>query len=493
MPGSFSYNPGTNTVTATGGTSGSPATFGDFVTADRAGTLNCQDARNITGADSSPVAVTRAIRPVERLVLGGPAHTLYLVVTNWNATSATIRMVGTDYDGNAQQEDIALSGNGTLYTVNRYKTITSTQVTALSGTGFTYTLTQAGWGVIWNKGNGQYQLDCYFNIGDGSTSTYFKDINKQIIVSDLGNSTTYILVKANAAFYTAQLDSLANRVSSNACSILFLRLVGTNYYCGITFNNGASGLIAGTFASLGCRLLIVNYDTSNNVNLLNLIGHHIEINHMDSGVISNVLITYGSRYTLQVILAAATVENIKAYYCARALCLFGDNVTINNPVVRNSTEYAIWVNSANTMNIINGDIDTWSLVYNAAGVVYRKYTFDLHLVDINGNNISGATVTLKDNGGNTVFSVSTGTDGKIAQQTVSRGYYDQAHGNTLQEYGPHTLTITKAGCQDYQDVITIDRKMDLEVALLAAVAGGGAGVSPTNLGLVPLGIKQVAV
>ena len=32
---------------------------------------------------------------------------------------------------------------------------------------------------------------------------------------------------------------------------------------------------------------------------------------------------------------------------------------------------------------------------------------------------------------------------------------------------PHTLTITKTGYQDYQDVIAIDRKMDLEVALLA--------------------------
>jgi hypothetical protein len=40
--------------------------------------------------------------------------------------------------------------------------------------------------------------------------------------------------------------------------------------------------------------------------------------------------------------------------------------------------------------------------------------------------------------------VATSGSGDIATQTVSRGYYDQAHGNTLQDYGPHTLTISKA-------------------------------------------------
>jgi hypothetical protein len=37
--------------------------------------------------------------------------------------------------------------------------------------------------------------------------------------------------------------------------------------------------------------------------------------------------------------------------------------------------------------------------------------------------------------------------------------------------------------------MTINRKMDLEVALLAPAGG----VSPTGLGLVPLGVKQVAI
>ncbi|MDO9071604.1 MAG: hypothetical protein Q7V36_08820, partial [Deltaproteobacteria bacterium] len=58
---------------------------------------------------------------------------------------------------------------------------------------------------------------------------------------------------------------------------------------------------------------------------------------------------------------------------------------------------------------------------------------------------------------------------------------------TKVDSNPHTVTITKAGYQTYQDTITINRKMDLEVAL------SYVRNSPTNLGLVPLGIKQVAI
>ena len=49
---------------------------------------------------------------------------------------------------------------------------------------------------------------------------------------------------------------------------------------------------------------------------------------------------------------------------------------------------------------------------------------------------------------------------------------------------PHTLTITKTGYQDYQDVIAIDRKMDLEVALLATAQH----LSQLMPGLVPMGV-----
>jgi hypothetical protein len=470
MPGSFSYNAGSNTVTVTGGTSGSPAAFSDFVTADRAGTLNSQDTRNITGVDGSPVAVTRAIRPVERLILGGPAHTLYLAITNWNATSATIRIVGTDYDGNTQQEDIALSGNGTLYTVNRYKTITTTQVTALSGTGFTYTLTQAGWGVIWDHGNGNYSLASKTVIGDGSTSTYFKDTLKYITILAgivTGNNQNLIEIKANATLQTGDLDDASKKTTKNGCVI---RLLEATYYGRLIYvGAGAANLYSSRFD-------VPSYDGRSSiqeagsgvVTVYNCqIMNYCILTYLINGAIYNVYISGGQSLNN----CAAPMDKLYVgpmTYYAIEISGAAVDITVSNLFARRMA-YNLVKASYSSFNIylIDPDSDNWTMSWGSGytGTVYRQYTFKLHLTDINGNNVSGATVTLKDNGGNTVFSVTTGADGKIAQQTVSRGYYNPANGNTLQDYGPHTLTITKAGYQDYQDIITIDRKMDLEVSM----------------------------
>jgi hypothetical protein len=83
---------------------------------------------------------------------------------------------------------------------------------------------------------------------------------------------------------------------------------------------------------------------------------------------------------------------------------------------------------------------------------------------------TSATVTLKDNAGTTIFSVtSDGTSGAIATQTISRGYYAQATGDTLQDYGPHTLTITLNGKQTYTDTLTLTEKTKLDITLQTAI------------------------
>ena len=141
----------------------------------------------------------------------------------------------------------------------------------------------------------------------------------------------------------------------------------------------------------------------------------------------------------------------------------------------------------------------WQNGNNPARTAYRKYTIDLKVAGSDGSAIDGATVTIKDNTGADITGspFTSGADGKITTGTATYSYFNRAAsvptGDSFSSdetvLSPFTITITKTGYQDYQDVIAIDRKMDLEVALLAL----GGGVSPTNLGLVPLGIKQVAI
>jgi hypothetical protein len=485
MPGTFTYDAGTNTVTVTGGTSGSPATFGDFVAADRAGTLNSQDARDITGVDGSPVAVTRAIRPVERLVLGGPAHTLYLVITNWNAASATIRIEGTDYDGNGQQEDIAISGNGTLYAVNRYKAITSTQVTALSGTGFTYTLTQAGWGVIWGKGSGQYEINAIVMIGDGSTSTYFQDKDKQIVLDSLSaNWTWYWDTKTNATCILGQLEDESYKITSHGCQII----LASNYngYFRATYLYSCSFFLTGrSFYHYVSRQWNCHY-----------MGKSLsETIRPNPAYWNNVVASFVTLYPESGSYSHDFVVSESALYSV-ANATFRDATFIGSSLDPTNRAVITFIN----INLVN---TTVSLNSYWGATINLLASINIHLTDKDGNAIEGATVNLYDKDGNPVWvedSVTTGVDGKIIEKTAQYGRYyalgtvDGGDGVTyLESNTPHTLTITKDGYQDYQDIITIDRKMDLEVALLQTVAGSGGGVSPTNLGLLPLGIKQVAI
>jgi hypothetical protein len=151
------------------------------------------------------------------------------------------------------------------------------------------------------------------------------------------------------------------------------------------------------------------------------------------------------------------------------------SATITNPYVRN-VQYTIEIQSVTTSNcyVVNMDYDSenWTIAWYGTDTgtrVYRQYTVDLKVTDKDNNPISGATATLKDKDGNQVFSVNTDANGNIATQTASRGYYDQAHGSVLQDYGPHTLTITKTGYQTYMKKFTLSAKTIWEIKLSKAV------------------------
>ena len=136
----ITYSSATNTITVTAYTSGTPCNFTDLYNADKAGTLSLHARTGITSTDASAVAVDRAERPIDYIVLGGSSNDLYISVANWNGITATIRITGTDRDGTAQTEDILVTANGTYYTTKWFKTITYTQVTAANVTTFDYDL-----------------------------------------------------------------------------------------------------------------------------------------------------------------------------------------------------------------------------------------------------------------------------------------------------------------------------------------------------------------
>lgn len=472
MVGTFTYDIANNRINMTGGTQSAPITFLDIWNADKAGTLSLQARTGIIGTDANPVALTRNARPTDRVVLGGAKQDLYTVVTAWtNMTSATVRLVGTDTAGNAQTEDLAITGNGTYYATKYFATLTQSQVTVFGGTGsFAYEVKQGQWGVVWKLGTNTFAFDCRLYVGDNSTTTYLTDTNKMITLNKgWWSAGAWMLVRTAATVTFGTVIDATLKHTTDGCSFLYLDDVTP------------SGFMTSQYAGLG----IINlYSCS----FYSLAGAYVEIwagtnvwNCLFTGQTELIVNTSVDAFNLGIedtkaaspmygIIAygANTFNNVIVFGSDRGIRLGSTSATLRNCSLANFNSYALTiVSSAVSHFLIDCTLSAWALLWvsSPTAVVYRQYSFDLKVTDKDNNAINGATVTLTDKDGNQVFSITTDANGSIAKQTVSRGHYNQANGNTLQDYGPHTLAIMKAGYQTYTKKFVLTGKTVWEIKL----------------------------
>jgi len=335
-----------------------------------------------------------------------------------------------------------------------------------------------GWGVVSKQGGNQFLFDCRVVIGNGSTATWFADTKKQICFTDSSVSANYQVemdVKNNAHLrFGTLLDDSTYRTTDgvsiivDVSSYFYIYAVATRagsevnlYGCYLQgVYNQVHGITVGTNNKI--------YEcTFNSMRIYTAVSPY----SYNARRITIQRSAYGLMFYLSV---AGTYEDVLVHSSGRSM-YFVTIVTggtlkdfkLKNPVHQNIQCYDVRV----PIYLVNPTLDTWSFNWVGAqdGKIYRQYTFNLKVTEQDGTAISGATVTLKDKNDATVFSVSTAVDGTITEQTVSRGYYDQAHGDTLQDYSPHTLTIEKSGYQTYEKTFTLEQKTDWEIKLAKAV------------------------
>jgi len=398
VPGTFSYVVATNIASVIAGTSGSPADYPSFVTADRAGTGTFL---KVASAPSKTYTLTYPVRPVEFraivtkfVVAAKTAHTDYLFIT------------GTDAWDAAQTESIDVSaGNGTYTSTKRWRTISNISCSdAADGTGTlwadgTLAVTQDIWGVIWDKGGSQYQQDCILNIGDGSTYTYFKDTLKHISFKNLNLGVNYyITVTANASFLTGNVTDTTNKFTNSGCHFHFLGTSG--YHRWLYCSNGSTVYIASSAASTaGARWAIYGGTSITAFGLWNsaFIGS-IEPTILDLNV-SNLLATANpstSSYLLNG--CTGTFDNITAIGYSNALIVG----LVPGPVVYRNAKLLkmFWIAFGLTascpaeVTALDCTADAWliSIDSTATGNFYRAYTCNVKVCDKNGTPIQTATV-----------------------------------------------------------------------------------------------------
>ncbi|PIU54137.1 MAG: hypothetical protein COS90_02385 [Deltaproteobacteria bacterium CG07_land_8_20_14_0_80_60_11] len=168
------------------------------------------------------------------------------------------------------------------------------------------------------------------------------------------------------------------------------------------------------------------------------------------------------------------------------------------------------VNDGTLLSHNQTDGRAWLFLASTLGVggsLTFKFSLKIRISDKNDNPLEGASVVIKNAAGTTVSSGNTGADGKydagyltdrvlsptslvLGKSSIAAAHEDTHIANgylTRVISNPHTITITQAGYQDYEDVITVDRKMDLEIAL------SRLNILPTSPGLLPLGVMEMVV
>ncbi len=448
-----------------------PIGFVDLWNADKAGSLSLHARTGIAAVDGAAVALTRNARPADRVVLGGARQDLHVTVANWtNMTSAIVRLIGADSAGAAQTEDLALTGNGTFYVTKYFVTLTQSQVTAWSGTGsFDYEVKQMQWGVVWKLASNQYYIgpSTRLYIGDGGTETHFKTSNEAVRIDTQTLNTYNIQVRNNARFYSGTIVNESLKTSRDGS---YLELLG-----------GTSGsAIAMIYLDAGSYAYVVSsklkganaannpcFMGSGSVTLWHCIIENCRTALWNAN--RNIYDVVCSNLQKFAEGGAGTYNDISVMIATYAFtCSYSSSITITGLVARSLTYGIQFWQFSGSAYLINCDFDAWAISYEGGtnnGRAYRQYTVDLKVTDKNDIAIEGATAILTDKDGTQVFSLTTDTNGDIITQTVTRGYYHQSTGNTLQESAPHTLTILKAGYQTYVKKFTITEKTKWAIKL----------------------------
>ncbi len=102
--------------------------------------------------------------------------------------------------------------------------------------------------------------------------------------------------------------------------------------------------------------------------------------------------------------------------------------------------------------------------------LYEKFTFDVLVTDKDGNNIENAQVKLMDQNGNELFVVTTKSNGAIDQQKVITKKFMidpsvEIYYISEELFTEFSININKSGYQIYIGAFTIDKKIDMEIAL----------------------------
>jgi hypothetical protein len=416
------------------------------------------------------------------------------------------------------------------------------------------------WGKVTKDSSGtQFTFAAKLMIGDGSTTTYFADTEKQIVFlsgcASAINQTIFGL-NAQASLRLGRCTNTASKSSDRGCSIIFLE---SSYYM-TAFKPGGANASVELYGCYFYGLQDVIFGNAGSTPTFKVWNCILSGRSKESAPHIGFL-TYGDVFNVQSIGGSAAArafginvlaDKLYAVDASRAAWFQSGAGVIRNLYGRNLTNAVRMDSVPSDCYLINPDFSSITIYWGgtSAGKLFRQYEFDLQVVDSQNNCLpiqgaryrifdkngveltktgSGYTsvpnVTLSapagggtqatahavldpngygqisgfvvDNAGSGYISAPTTTidapssgvqataqatltngsvsaitpttftdaNGNIPTRCVTRGYYDQAHGDVLQDYAPLLIIISKDGFMDYRDEMSIAMKTAYQISM----------------------------
>lgn len=464
----YSYSRSSNLATLDGGTAGGPGTFELMYDKDLVGYVDLLAAWS---PSINTKALTYQVQPADSLALQ-----IDFVVASKTTEADYVFVTGTDAVGSALTESVDVSaGNGTYTTTAYFKTISNIDCSDNSAGGGTVwadgtvVVRQNRWGVLREHVQGKhYTVDCNIAFGRVGNSSYFQSSNEFIWFSDNMSfsvpvdSALAIGTKTNGhysdgAYWSVSPASTMTIMTSSSADHLM--------YCG-SLHNRANNAPQWTTGDIEFG----NFHLSNE----GITGSRYFM--ITSGVAT---LTIDRLYVYNVeslvLYKSAAANRLQIDTTANGLYLNGVSIQVDNLRVTNETNQKYWVVGVNTLTLLN-PIDV-TVAADTKGshqdsLVVDKYTCDIHVVDKDGNNLSGVTVLCENVVGSDEFSVATAAGGTITQQVIKPQLFNGSGAPmALATYNPFTFTLSKAGYPDTViSNVTVDGPIDWRLVMAAPPA-----------------------
>lgn len=421
----------------------------------------------------------------------GGSTTLTDTSKSWTSNQWANRHVWIHTGTGAGQIRVVSSNSANALTVSRAWTTnpdsTSQYIVAHNFVDLKAANDAGSWGHV-TGGNGQYRVEgARIEIGDDTTANrgFFGDVNKTISFSanSVGawSGTEYwrgchITVKSFGGIAFGRVLNEANRTSADGCSILteasgvvfpifgarnngnnsanpnLIHLASTKFFT----TNPSVRSIFGTNTPSAAGSIVWNSDFDRTeFNPGNADTYNVTI----QGAMFGTSRASGSfnRVVIANMSAAAAYTHKEAEVSA----------TFRNLVTRNVGSWFQFDNSGGPTTIdcfmVNPDPDVRSIsAPNGTGGgarLWEQYEFDL-LVRRSSDSaaLSSARVRLTESTGAEVLNTTTTANGTIATQTLNRGFYTAAGGNTITPRTPHIMRIRRYGFLPLQVSLDISVK-----------------------------------